>query len=147
MPLLFVVSGMAARYALGTRSVMAFARERLARLLVPFITGLVLLVPPMSYLSRLTHPAFDEPSGRFGASFLGVPAIATGPLSRGSWTSGNSEFDRAHLWFPYVLLVISLATLTLLAALCSPRGARRITGAANFAVRHPLVAVGPRRCR
>ena len=41
MPLLFVVSGMAARYAMRTRSVAAFARERLARLLVPFVVGLL----------------------------------------------------------------------------------------------------------
>ena len=35
MPLLFLVSGMGARYAVRTRSVAAFARERLARLGVP----------------------------------------------------------------------------------------------------------------
>lgn len=35
MPLLFLVSGMAARYAMRTRSAAAFARERLARLGVP----------------------------------------------------------------------------------------------------------------
>jgi fucose 4-O-acetylase-like acetyltransferase len=47
MPLLFLVSGMAARQALQVRTVGAFARERLGRLLVPFVTGLVVFVPPM----------------------------------------------------------------------------------------------------
>ncbi len=46
-PLLFLISGMGARYAMRTRSAAAFARERLARLLVPFAFGLVVLVPPM----------------------------------------------------------------------------------------------------
>jgi len=36
MPLLFLISGMGARYAMRTHSAAAFARERLARLLVPF---------------------------------------------------------------------------------------------------------------
>src|SRR5260370_6377070 len=43
MPLLFLISGMGARYAMRTRSAAAFARARLARPLVPFAFGLVLL--------------------------------------------------------------------------------------------------------
>jgi glucans biosynthesis protein C len=61
MPLLFVVSGMGARYALRSRSATAFIRERLGRLLVPLLTGLVLLVAPMFYLSRVDQPGFHEP--------------------------------------------------------------------------------------
>ena len=53
MPLLFLISGMGARYAMRTRCAAAFARERLARLLVPFAFGLVLLVPPMLYIEGL----------------------------------------------------------------------------------------------
>src|SRR5262252_7308287 len=40
MPLLFLVSGMGARYALRARPAAAFARERLARLGIPFVTGM-----------------------------------------------------------------------------------------------------------
>jgi hypothetical protein len=47
MPLLFVVSGMGVRQAMRTRSAGGFVRERLARLLVPFVVGLAVLVPPM----------------------------------------------------------------------------------------------------
>jgi peptidoglycan/LPS O-acetylase OafA/YrhL len=47
MPLLFLVSGMGARYALRSRSAGAFTRERLGRLLIPLLTGLALLVAPM----------------------------------------------------------------------------------------------------
>jgi hypothetical protein len=53
MPLLFLISGMGVRYAMRTRCAAAFARERLARLLVPFAFGLVLLVPPMLYIEGL----------------------------------------------------------------------------------------------
>jgi fucose 4-O-acetylase-like acetyltransferase len=61
MPLLFLVSGMGVRYALRARTAREFAKERLARLLLPFATGLVVLVPPMFYLERLGEPGFHEP--------------------------------------------------------------------------------------
>jgi fucose 4-O-acetylase-like acetyltransferase len=108
MPLLFLVSGMGVRYSIRARSAAAFARERLARLAVPFLTGLVLLVPPMFYLERLAQPGFSEPYLRFWLGFLNVPAIAAGLLPRGAWTSGGTGYDPAHLWFLYVLLVFSL---------------------------------------
>jgi hypothetical protein len=60
MPLLFLISGMGARYAMRTRSAAAFARARLARLSVPFAFGPVLLVPPMFYIEALGRMA---PSG------------------------------------------------------------------------------------
>ncbi len=73
MPLLFLISGMGARYAMRTRSAAAFARERLARLLVPFAFGPVVLVPPMFYIEGLGQPAFHQLHWRFGLSFVNVP--------------------------------------------------------------------------
>src|SRR5215472_14816598 len=61
MPLLFLVSGMGVRYAMRSRTAWGFAAERLARLGIPFTTGLVLLVPPMFYLERLAQPGFHQP--------------------------------------------------------------------------------------
>src|SRR6516164_7810090 len=113
MPLLFLVSGMGVRYAMRSRTVWAFAAERLGRLGVPFATGLVLLVPPMFYLEHLAQPRFHQPYGRFWLAFVNVPAIARGLLPHGNWTSGGVGFDPAHLWFLYVLLVFSLALLPL----------------------------------
>ena len=107
MPLLFVVSGMSARHAMRTRSAAAFARGRLARLLVPFAFGLVVLVPPMFYIERLGQPGFHQPYWRFWLSFVNIPAIAREVLPRGSWTSGGVTFDPAHLWFLYVLLLFT----------------------------------------
>jgi glucans biosynthesis protein C len=138
MPLLFVVSGMGVRYAMRARSGAAFARERLARLGIPFVTGLVLLAPPMFYLARLSQPGFNEPYGRFWLSFENVPAIAAGLLPRGSWISGGTGFDPAHLWFLYVLLVFSLALLPLFGYLAGPRGARLADRMAALAGRHPV---------
>jgi glucan biosynthesis protein C len=138
MPLLFLVSGMGVRYAMRSRTAPGFAAERLARLGIPFLTGLVLLVPPMFYLEQLAQPGFHQPYGRFWLAFLNVPAIARGLLPQGLWTSDGAGFDPAHLWFLYVLLVFSLALLPVFRYLRSQRGTRLTGRAAGQAARHPL---------
>jgi acyltransferase-like protein len=141
MPLLFLVSGMGVRYAMRSRPAGAFAAERLARLGIPFATGMVLLVPPMFYLERAAQPGFHQPYWRFWLSFMNIPAIARGLLPHGTWTSGGASFDPAHLWFLYVLLAFSLALLPLFGYLRSPRGMLRTGRAAALAARHPLATI------
>jgi glucan biosynthesis protein C len=141
MPLLFLVSGMGARYALRSRSATAFIRERLGRLLVPLLTGLVLLVAPMFYLSRVDQPGFHEPYWRFWLRFLNPAAIATGIPARGTWRSGGDEFDPAHLWFLFSLLVFSIVLTPAFVSLRRPRGARLIGRLAGLTERHPTSAL------
>ena len=138
MPLLFLVSGMGVRYAMRSRTGWGFAAERLGRLGIPFLTGLVLLVPPMFYLEHLAQPGFHQSYGRFWLAFWNVPAITAGLLPQGHWTSGGVGFDPAHLWFLYVLLVFSLALLPLFRYLTAPRGTRLAGRAAAAAARHPV---------
>lgn len=52
MPLLCVVSGLGAWCSLRSRTATGFIRERLARLLVPFLVGLLLVVPPQVYYQQ-----------------------------------------------------------------------------------------------
>jgi hypothetical protein len=138
MPLLFVVSGMGVRHALRTRSAGAFVRERISRLLVPFVVGMVALVPPMFYLERLGKAGFNESYGHFWLRFLDVPALARGLLARGVWWSSRDEFDPAHLWFLYVLLLLSVALLPLFLYLRRPAGMRLIGRMADSAEHHPF---------
>jgi glucans biosynthesis protein C len=137
MPLLFLVSGMGVRHAMRTRSAGVFVRERLARLFIPFVTGLVILVPPMFYLARLGEPGFHDSYWRFWRRFLDVPAIAGGLLAHGSW----SEFDPAHMWFLYVLLLLSIALLPVFLYLQRPGGARLVDRTAGFPDRHGILAL------
>src|SRR5215472_15988533 len=134
----FLVWGMGVRYAMRSRTAGAFAAERLVRLGIPFLTGLVLLVPPMFYLEHLAQPGFHQPYWRFWLAFWNDPAIARGLLPHGNWTTGGAGFDPAHLWFLYVLLVFSLALLPLFRYLLTPHGTRLAGRAAGQAARHPL---------
>jgi glucan biosynthesis protein C len=141
MPLLFLVSGMGARYALRSRSTGAFIRERLGRLGVPLLTGLVLLVAPMFYLNRLGQPGLHEPYWRFWLRFLNPAAITIGIPARGSWRSGGDEFDPAHLWFLFSLLVFSIVLAPAFVSLRRPQGGRLIERLAGWSERHPAPAL------
>jgi hypothetical protein len=105
MPLLFLISGMGARYAMRTRSAAAFARARLARLLVPFAFGLVLLVPRCS-TSKRSAGKITAAGGkaRFVAADLTDPAQLdhlaeqAGPVAQGQLhhRRGHCRRGRPH---------------------------------------------------
>jgi len=93
LPILFVISGMGTYYALSKRSGLRFARERLIRLLIPLVVGMVLIIPPQVYFERLDKGQFK------GGYFDFWPSHAFA----GIYPEGN--FSWHHLWFlPYLLL-------------------------------------------
>ena len=49
MPLLFIISGVAVAIVLERRSIMEFFDDRLTRILVPLISGMLFVVPPMIF--------------------------------------------------------------------------------------------------
>jgi hypothetical protein len=103
LSLLFLVSGVATRYMLGKYNLGAFVRTRSARLLIPLIFGMFVIVPPQSYLQiveSLGYPAgFADFYGRhylaFGAQFCPNPCIVLP-----TWN---------HLWFVVYLWVYTVA--------------------------------------
>jgi hypothetical protein len=121
MPLLFVVSGLGAWYSLRSRTATGFVRERLARLLVPFLVGLLVVVPPQIYY-QLRFEGRDPGSyWQFYGDFFQVHLGLKFP-----WFIRPDDppdlFEPAHLWFLYFLLVYSLL---LLPALLYLRGSGR----------------------
>ena len=113
MPLLFVVSGLGAWYSLRSRTAGGFVRERLARLLVPFLVGLMVVVPPQVYY-RLRFDGQDPGSyWQFYRDFFQVHLGLQFP-----WFIRPDDppdlFEPAHLWFLYFLLVYSLLLLPVL---------------------------------
>jgi glucans biosynthesis protein C len=97
MPLMFVVAGAGIWYSLRARTARTFVTERLGRLLVPLVVGVVLIVPPQIYYSLRSN---GEDPGSYW-QFLGR-------------FFGGELFESAHLWFLWYLLVYSLLLLPLL---------------------------------
>ncbi len=52
MALLFVIAGMCARYSLEKRSVKEFVKERVSKLIIPFVSGILLLIPIQTLYAR-----------------------------------------------------------------------------------------------
>jgi glucans biosynthesis protein C len=113
MPLLFVVSGLGAWYSLRSRNATGFVRERLARLLVPFVVGLLLVVPPQVYYQLRFEGQSPGSYWQFYRDFFQVHLGLKFP-----WFIRPDDppdlFEPAHLWFLYFLLVYSLLLLPVL---------------------------------
>ncbi len=102
MALLFVIAGMCARYSLEKRSTKEFVKERISRLLIPFIGGMLLLIPFQALYARkfffgYTGNIFDHLKYFF--THLTDLSGYDGALTPG------------HLWFILFLFIISLVAL------------------------------------
>ncbi len=96
LPILFVISGMGTFYAYSFRSPATYSWERVKRLGIPLVFGMLLIVPPQVYFERLASGAFQ------GGYWEFFPAEAF----TGIYPEGNLSWH--HLWFLPYLLVFSL---------------------------------------
>lgn len=62
MPILFFISGIFLMPSLDRRGVLSFAKERFIRLVLPFVIGLPLLAPIVSYARELSEQGVDAPN-------------------------------------------------------------------------------------
>ena len=106
LPILFVISGMGTAYALSSRSITEFRWERLRRLGIPLIFGILCIVPPQIYIERIVNHQFQ-------GSYLSFWPIHM--FDNGVYPEGN--FSWHHLWFLPYLLVFSLLLSPLFAYL------------------------------
>ncbi|MDQ0970740.1 peptidoglycan/LPS O-acetylase OafA/YrhL [Neobacillus niacini] len=104
MPIFFAVSGINSYYALLKRTGAQYLKERLSRLGIPLLFGVMILTPPQIYMERVSH-------GQYSGSFFNwYPHYFDGVyLDIGG--SGNFAFVGLHLWYLFVLLVFSFITL------------------------------------
>jgi glucans biosynthesis protein C len=126
MPLFFLVAGAGSWFALRRRTAGQFTRERTLRLLVPFLTGTILLGPVQLYLSW----SHRSQAGVFTGSFLEfvadrVPQI--GPKYFGAFGY--------HMWFLGFLFAFSLLALPLLTWLKGEAGRRAVSRLAGLCER------------
>lgn len=102
MPLLFVIAGISARYSLKKRSVREFCRERVNKLLVPFVAGTVLLVPVQTLYARKFFFGYE------GGAWENWKYFFTHVTD---FTGYDGGFTPGQLWFILFLFLISLVSL------------------------------------
>ncbi len=115
MPLFMVLAGQSAWYALERRGPRAYVRERLLRIGLPLVAGILVLVPPQVWLERRLE-------GRFEGSLL---AFYPHFFEDGIYPQGNLSWH--HLWFLVFLVVFAIVTLPLFEWLRSPGGRAAMT--------------------
>ena len=125
MPLLFLLAGASTWFALGFRSGRQYTKERFIRLLIPFIFGLLVIVPPQSYLGLVSHTNYSGSYLEWYPNFFSVH----GDDLDGYFLGG---FTPAHLWFIALLFLLSLIALPLFLYLRRESGKRVIGWLASF---------------
>lgn len=104
MPILFVLAGMSARYALDKRTNKEFIMQRINKLFIPFISGMVILVPFQTLYAR---KFFDNYDGSLPGNWLYFFTHLT------DFSGYDGAFTPGHLWFILFLFIISMITLVL----------------------------------
>lgn len=107
MPLIFLIAGAGARFALQVRTPPQFVRERFTRLVIPFLFGLVAVVPLQVYIGRIargTTPAFLP---FYGDHLVQLLRIFTGVIP-----ASAADFI-GHLWFIPMLILFEALVLPL----------------------------------
>lgn len=104
MPILFVLAGMSARYALEKRTNKEFIIQRVGKLLIPFISGMIFLVPFQTLYARRF---FDNYEGSLPDHWKYFFTHLT------DFSGYDGAFTPGHLWFILFLFLISMVTLLL----------------------------------
>ncbi len=99
MPFIFVISGAALYYALGSGGVVKFVNDKIRRLGVPLVIGIFTASVLMVYLERASHQEFT------GSFFDFIPHYFDGWYGFGD---GNFAWMGLHLWYLLVLFIYSL---------------------------------------
>lgn len=102
MTFLFAIAGMSCKYALLKRTNKQFVAERTKKLLIPFLFGLLVLVPVMTYTAEVF---FNGYTGTYLQQYVLFFTKET------DLTGYRGGFTPAHLWFLIYLFVISLTAL------------------------------------
>jgi fucose 4-O-acetylase-like acetyltransferase len=136
MPLMMTISGFAIWQSLRRRSGKVFLRERVQRLLVPFIFGVLVIVPPQVYLNlKQADPAGSLTYWQFLPQYFKVHLCSDWLSAFICADPSTRLFTTAHLWFLKDLFIFSVLLLPLFLYLRSERGARVVGSLAGFLAR------------
>lgn len=102
MTLLFAIAGISCKYSLQKRTQKQFLCERIKKLLIPFVFGVLFIVPIMTYIAEIF---FNGYTGSYIGQYILFFTKET------DLTGYKGGFTPAHLWFLLYLFVISLIAL------------------------------------
>jgi peptidoglycan/LPS O-acetylase OafA/YrhL len=120
MPLLFFLAGCSTYFALRRRGGGQYSWERVKRLLVPLVFGILILIPPQTWFG-----------GRFNSGYTGSywHYLVSGDFLRWNIQDGGDYFGgfgTGQLWFIMFLLIISLIAIPLVVWGARGRGVKRM---------------------
>ncbi len=105
MALLFAIAGISSSYALKKRSSKEYLKERVFKLLIPLLFGIILIIPVQSYIADIFHNGY---SGGYFEHYIVFFTKLT------DLTGYDGGFTTAHTWFVLYLFVISIIALPLM---------------------------------
>jgi peptidoglycan/LPS O-acetylase OafA/YrhL len=122
MPLFFLLAGMSTSYSLNFRTGAEYLKERVRRVFIPLILGILIVIPPIVYFERLAwwsdtrynNENFNGTFFEFYPHFFEI---------------GN--FNYYHLWFIAYLFIFSLVALSLFLRLKKDEGKQKISSIAE----------------
>ena len=117
MPLLFVLAGMSARYSLKKRSNKEFVIQRVHKLLIPFLCGLVLLVPIQTLFARKFFYGYDGSVLEYWKYFF---------THLTDFSGYDGAFTPGQLWFILFLFIISMFSLIVFRFIPYPKVAKKV---------------------
>jgi glucan biosynthesis protein C len=124
MPMIFAISGASIFFALRSGGAGRFLRQRVLRLLIPLVVGILVLAPPQVYLDRLTH-------GVFSGNFLEfIPHF---------FQPANFAWNGVHLWYLEYLFIFTLALLPVFIWLKATSGQRALGALSRFSERGGVI--------
>jgi peptidoglycan/LPS O-acetylase OafA/YrhL len=133
MPFFFLMAGVASWFSLRRRTAGRYVRERVTRLLIPYIVGSLVLTPIQAYY-ELTHNGWWK-GGSIVQFILSSEArthfyTEFHPLTLGPGVLGRVGY---HLWFVGFLFAFSLIALPLFLWLKQDSGRRSVSSLARLA--------------
>ncbi len=99
MPFMFLLAGISARFSLQKRTIRQYIIERFKKLLFPFVFGIVLIMPIMTYIA-------DKLNYRYQGDLFEHYAIFFTRFT--DLTGADGGFSMGQFWFLLYLFLISL---------------------------------------
>ena len=130
MPLLFLIAGASTWFALEFRTDRQYLKERLTRLVIPIVFGIVALIPPMIYIQFLGKPDFTS-FWQFYPQFFNI-----NPQDLSGY---SGTLTPAHLWFVIFLFAFSVIALPCFLYLKQEAGERLVVRLTPFFERHGAI--------